>query len=334
MRAGAPVHGICSRRWRMAITLTQLRSFLAVVRTGSVTAAADELVVTQPSVSAAVAALGREVGAELTERVGRSVRPSRAGSAFAPYAADVIGLLEQGARAAREAAGAVEREVRVAAVTTAGEHILPPLMEAFASRRPDIAFSVDVGNRRRVFDRLLTHRADVAIGGRPEANGEIAGTRFLENPIVIITAPSDPLAAQRSIPVEELVGRPWLLREEGSGTRAMTEEFLAAHDIRPRTLTLGSNGAIKQAARVGLGVSLLSRLAVGLELDMGLLSTIDVQPSSLPRRHWYLLSSERGRPRPVVEEFIAFVRSADGRRAIEQAAHAAVAARNAQPSRS
>src|SRR4051812_30293450 len=88
----------------MAVTLTQLVAFLAVVRRGSVTAAAEELVVTQPSVSAAVAALERELGVALTERAGRTLRPTPAGAAYAPYAADVPGLLEQGARAAREAA--------------------------------------------------------------------------------------------------------------------------------------------------------------------------------------------------------------------------------------
>src|SRR5213596_2603789 len=97
----------------MAVTVTQLRSFLAVVRTGSVTAAADELVVSQPSVSAAVSALTRELGVELTERVGRSVRPSAAGSAFVSYAEDVIGLLDQGARAAREAADVEATELRI-----------------------------------------------------------------------------------------------------------------------------------------------------------------------------------------------------------------------------
>jgi LysR family transcriptional regulator, low CO2-responsive transcriptional regulator len=122
----------------VAITLTQLRSFLAVLRTGSVTGAAEELVVTQPSVSAAVSALSRELGVELTERVGRSIQPSPAGQAFAPFASDVIGLLDQGGRAAREAADVASSELRLAAVTTAGEHIVPPLIEAFRSRHPDI----------------------------------------------------------------------------------------------------------------------------------------------------------------------------------------------------
>ncbi|MDQ3644568.1 MAG: LysR family transcriptional regulator [Actinomycetota bacterium] len=300
----------------MAITLTQLRSFLAVVHSGSVTGAADELVVTQPSVSAAVSALSAEVGAALTEREGRGVRATPAGRAFATYAADVVGLLEQGARAAREAADATAREVRIAAVTTAGEHIVPPLLEAFSERYPDIALSLDVGNRERVFERVRRHRSDIAIGGRPPREG-IEGERFLDNPVAIIAAPSDPLAGRASVPIGELEGRPWLLREEGSGTRAMTEEFLSTHGLDPPILTLGSNGAIKQGARAGLGLALQSSLAAVLELELGLLVTLDVA-AALPERHWYLLRASRGPLRPPVEKFLAFARSSEGHEAIER----------------
>ena len=299
----------------MAITQTQLRSFLAVFRTGSVTAAADELIVTQPSVSAAVSALSRELGVDLTERNGRSIRPTPAGEAFVPYAADVLGLLEQGTRASREAAQVAAKELRIAAVTTAGEHIVPPLMQAFSASHPEIALSLDVGNRERVFERVRSHRSDVAVGGRPPSEG-VLGERFLENPIAIITAPDDPLAGKRALPIEELGGRPWLLREEGSGTRTMTEEFLAAYELRPPLLTLGSNGAIKEAARAGLGVALQSRLTARLELEVGLLATIDVN-ARLPQRHWYLLRPEHGPLRPPVEEFLTFVRS-EGRQALER----------------
>ena len=302
----------------MAITLTQLRSFLAVVRTGSVTGAAEELVVTQPSVSAAVSALSRELGVDLTERVGRSVRPSAAGHAFATYAADVVGLLDQGRRAAREAAEAADKELRIAAVTTAGEHIVPRVMEAFSTNHPEITLSVDVGNRERVFARLRSHRSDVAIGGRPPSEGGVVGEPFLDNAIVIIAAPGDPLTGRRSVAVEELADRPWLLREEGSGTRAMTEEWLATHDLRPEILTLGSNGAIKEGARAGLGISLQSRLAAELELDLGLLSTIPVR-DALPERRWYVLRAEHGPVRPPVEAFISFLRSDEGRAAIQRA---------------
>jgi DNA-binding transcriptional LysR family regulator len=300
----------------MAVTVTQLRSFLAVVRTGSVTAAADELVVSQPSVSAAVSALTRELGVELTERVGRNVRPSPAGKVFAAYAADVIGLLDQGARAARETADRAATELRIGAVTTAGEYIVPQLMQAFAAHHPEVTLSVDVGNRERVFERLRTHRSDIAIGGRPPEDG-IVGQPFLENPIVVVTAPDDPLANGRRVRVEQLGSRPWLLREEGSGTRSMTEEFLAGHDLHPPTRTLGSNGAIKQAARAGLGVSLQSRLATHLEVQLGLLATIHVDVP-LPHRHWYVIRPAHGPMRPAVEQFLGFVHSGEAKLAVER----------------
>jgi LysR family transcriptional regulator, low CO2-responsive transcriptional regulator len=300
----------------MAVTVTQLRSFLAVVRTGSVTAAAEELVVSQPSVSAAVSALSRELGVELTERVGRNVRPSPAGKVFASYAADVVGLLGQGARAAREAADRAVTELRIGAVTTAGEHIAPQLMQAFHERHPEVTLSVDVGNRERVFERLRTHRSDIAIGGRPPDDGFVA-ERFLDNPIVVITAADDPLAQARRVRVEELGARPWLLREEGSGTRSMTEEFLAAHDLHPPVRTLGSNGAIKQAARAGLGISLQSRLATHLEVELGLLGTVRVDVP-LPRRQWYAIRPAHGPVRPAVEQFLIFLRSGDAEAAVER----------------
>jgi LysR family transcriptional regulator, low CO2-responsive transcriptional regulator len=301
----------------MAITMTQLRSFIAVAETGSVTAAADDLYVTQPSVSAAVSALSKELGVELTERLGRSVELSAAGKAFAPFAANVLGLLEQGGRAAREAAGAAARELRIAAVTTAAEHIVPQLVQEFAARRPELTLTLDVGNRERVFREVANHGVDVAIGGRPPATGQLSGEPFLDNPIQLITAPDDPLARRRSVPVEELGGRPWLLREPGSGTRAMTEEFLAGHELNPKMLTLGSNGAIKQATRAGLGVSLQSRAATALELNNGLLATISLR-EPLPERQWFALWPSTGPLREPAREFLDFVTSTAAKRLVER----------------
>jgi LysR family transcriptional regulator, low CO2-responsive transcriptional regulator len=301
----------------MAITLTQLRSFLAVLETGSVTGAAEELYVTQPSVSAAVSALSKELGVELTNRIGRSVEPTAAGEVFAPYAAHVIGLLDQGARAANEAAGAAARELRIAAVTTAAEHIVPQLVQEFSAFHPELTLTLDVGNRQRVFRELASHTADVAIGGRPPTGGQLSGEPFLDNPILLITAPGDPLARRRSVPVVELGMRPWLLREPGSGTRTMTEEFLARHELSPRMLTMGSNGAIKQAARAGLGVSLQSRAATALELKHGLLGTISLR-EPLPKREWFVLWPSVGPLREPVREFRDFVTSAAAKRLVER----------------
>jgi LysR family transcriptional regulator, low CO2-responsive transcriptional regulator len=300
----------------MAVTLTQLSAFLAVVRRGSVTAAAEELVVTQPSVSAAVSALERELGAQLTERAGRTVAPTPAGRAYLPYAAHVIGLLDRGRRAAREAATPAGQTLRVSAVTTAGEHLAPLLLQAFRAQHPELEVSLDVGNRETVFRRLADHVVDIAITGRVPDDSGLLGDRFADNDIVLVTAPSDPLARRRWVAVEELGSRPWLVREQGSGTRVMCEEYLAAHGLSPELLTLGSNGAIRSAARVGLGVALISRVAVALELEHRLLGVIHVR-GGLPHRSWYLARSAVAPTSEGVELFTRFVHSPAARRVLE-----------------
>ncbi|MEA2297177.1 MAG: LysR family transcriptional regulator, low CO2-responsive transcriptional regulator [Solirubrobacteraceae bacterium] len=292
----------------MAITLTQLRSFLAVVHEGSTAAAAERLFVTQPSISAAVSALSQELGVKLTERVGRGVRPSPAGAAFTPYAADVIGLLDEGRRAAVEAAGQASRELRIAAVTTAAEYLVPTLMQAYGELNPEIDLALDVGNRDRVLRQLLEHEADIAIGGRPPGGDRLTGAAFMKNEIALIARADHPLTDGREATLEELGDCTWLLREEGSGTRAMTEHYLEAHGLRPRVLTMGSNGAIKHAARAGLGIALQSLLAIELELEAGVLRTIKVG-APLPLRDWYVLCSAVGPRRAHVEDFMAFVAS-------------------------
>ncbi len=296
----------------MAITLTQLTAFLAVVRGGSVTAAADELVVTQPSVSSALAALGRELDCELFERAGRGIRLTPAGAAFAPYAADVLGLLERGRVAAREATAVAARRLEIAAVTTAAESFVPGMMRAFAEQHPDIDLELVVGNRQDVLERVSRHSADVAITGKPPEDDRLVVEPFMENEIVCITAPDDPAAADGPVIPEQLSDRRWLLREPGSGTRALNEQFLADYGLGPKTLTLGSNGAIKQAARAGLGVSLLSKAAVETELESGWLGELRLAggPEARP---WFLLRSAIGPVRPAVALFTSFVMAQDRR---------------------
>ena len=203
----------------MAITVTQLNTFLAVIRGGSVTAAADQLMVTQPSVSSAIASLGRELGCELFERSGRGVRLTAAGEAFEPYATDVIGLLHAGRQSAREASEAASRRLRLIAVTTAAESFVPPLMSAFSQRHPAIELTLDVDNRSAVLDRILSHSADVAVLGTPPAEERLAAEPLAPNEIVCIAAPGDPATTRAGVRVAELADRPWLLREPGSGTR-------------------------------------------------------------------------------------------------------------------
>src|SRR6266700_882142 len=169
----------------MAVTLTQIRAFLAVRNAGSVHGAASQLLVSQPSVSAAVASLGRELGVALFERHGRGVRLTEPGEAFAPYAAQLLGLLEQGRSAAAEAAHPETSKVRLAAVNTAGEYLIPPLILACRELHPGINILLEVGNRATVFERLESRRADIGIGGRPPGRG-LVGYPLVGNELVVV----------------------------------------------------------------------------------------------------------------------------------------------------
>jgi LysR family transcriptional regulator, low CO2-responsive transcriptional regulator len=301
----------------MAVTLNQLASFLAVAREGSVSAAAEKLYVPQPSISAAVSALSKEVGVDLTERVGRGIGLTAAGEAFRPYAADVLGLIQQGRRAAAEAADSETKSLSIVAVATAAEYVVPLLLRAFSALHPEIKLALEVENRAALFDRVLEHEADVAIAGRPPEDDRIEGRAFLPNEIALIAATGDELAGGKPIAAESLADRVWLQREQGSGTRELVTDFLAEHDLRPQTLTLGSNGAIKEAVRLGLGVSLQSRMAVEHDLADGTLVEIPVR-GGLPRRQWYTLRSATVPPRPAVELFLEFAHGPAGRRAFKR----------------
>lgn len=299
------------------MTFGQLRTFLAVVRAGSIHGAATALFVSEPSVSAGITALEKHLRLELFERHGRGIRLTQAGEAFARAAAEALGTLEQGVDAARHAADPGTGRLRLAAVTTAGEVIVPPALQAFGERHPRIEPVLEVGNRALVIERVAAREADLGIGGRPPPGSGLTGTRFLDNPLILVAAAAHPLTTLRTrIDAAALSDVTWLVREPGSGTRTTTEDYLREREISPRAmLTLGSNGAVRQAAVVGLGVTLISAHAVASDLRSGALA--QVRAPGLPlRRAWFVLQNQRGALPPSAALFLAFLGSAAGRRVL------------------
>lgn len=277
------------------MTLGQLRTFLMLAATGSVRAAAERLFVTQPAVSAALASLQQEVGAALVAREGRGLRLTPAGEAFADYARRALGLLDEGMTAAVTAAEPERGRVRLAAVTTAGERLAPALLAGFVAQHPGVDVSLEVGNRRRIWDLLAHHEADVAIGGRPPASAVTLATRPHQLVVVAARPPGSPPPARRrrlarKATLAELARATWLLREPGSGTRASAEELLGQLDIEPKVLTLGSNGAVVESVRIGLGITLVSRDAVDEYLAGGDLEEWRYGPLPIDRA-WHLVAA-------------------------------------------
>ncbi len=269
------------------MTPQQLRALGAVADTGSVRGAAAELVVSQPAVSAALGALQRDLGVALVEREGRGLRMSEPGTVLAGYARRLLALWEEARVATVSSVDPAGGDLRLAAVTTAGEHVLPAALASFASRFPQVRILLEVGNRRRVWELLVAGGVDLAVGGRPPADLGLASLGTAPHELVLVAAPGGP----REASLDEALRRSWLVREEGSGTRATTDELLAGLDADPVRLTLGSNGAIREAAVAGLGVALIHRAAVERELAGGGLVEWRVGPLPL-RRRWHLVGRE------------------------------------------
>jgi DNA-binding transcriptional LysR family regulator len=286
------------------MTLNQLRTFLAVAEHESVHGAAQELVVTQAAVSASLAALQKALGLALVTPDGRGLRLTDAGRAYAGYVRRIIGLLDEAGLAAAACADPERRELRIAAVTTAAEQVVPGILGGFRRDHPLTGVRLEAGNRDQVRSLLDRHLVDLVVSGRPEPGWEVAVHAVRPHELVVVAAPDLAAAARAAGPGDTaglltwLARQTWLLREPGSGTRASTAALLAEVDIAPLALMVGSNGAIRESARVGLGVTLVSRDAVAAELSGGTLAEIGV-PGTPLHRDWYLLARREELPPPA-----------------------------------
>jgi len=276
-----------------------------VAETGSVRAAAEQLVVTQAAVSASLAALQRSLGLQLIRPDGRGLRLTSAGEEYAAYAHRVLGLLDEARLAAVAAADPERGELRIAAVTTAAEQIVPGLLSGYRRRHPHTGVLLEAGNRERVRTLLEQHRVDLALAGRPEPGWDVQVHAVRPHELVVVSAPELAAGSAAGSGAGDTAGmlrwlsrQPWLLREPGSGTRLSTEALLAELDIAPPTLTVGSNGAIRESAAVGLGVTLVSRDAVAHELASGRLAEVRV-PGTPLHRDWYLIAHPGRLPLPA-----------------------------------
>ncbi|SFN44663.1 LysR family transcriptional regulator [Actinomadura madurae] len=284
------------------MTEARLRTFVALADTGSVRAAARRLYVTESAVSAAVAALTRDLGVALVRKQGRGIGLTEAGTAYAGYARQVLGLLEEGRAAARGAADPGRGTLRLAAVTTAADQLLPDLLASFRERWPEVELTLEVGPRRQVWSSLAAHEADLVLAGRAPAEAAATVLARRPNELVVVGAPA--VAAGF-----DLARTPWVMREPGSGTRASADAYLAERETAPPRLVLGSNGAVVAGAAAGLGVALVSRDAVGAELEAGRLVVVGAPGMPLDRP-WHAVAGAA--PTPTTLLFVRHLLDAPG----------------------
>jgi LysR family transcriptional regulator, low CO2-responsive transcriptional regulator len=275
--------------------LHRLRLFLTVARLGSYTAAARELSIAQPAVSHQVKALEGELGVHLFDRRGRGIELTSAGHALLETCNDVFHSLDEGARALAELSVGARGTVDIAADTTSGIYVVPAALGSFHRSHPGIDVTLHVENRDGVLRRLTERTCDLAVMADPPSAIGVEVAPFVLDRLVAIAAPDHPLGGQGSITLGTLTEERFLLREVGSGTRAATERLFARAGLRLEpAMELGSTGAIKQAVAAGLGISVVSRWAIDLELQVGRLALLDVVGLPIERR-WSIVNLEARR---------------------------------------
>ena len=290
------------------ITLNQLRVFEAVSRLSGFSRAARELHLAQPTVSMQVKQLADSVGMPLFEQVGKKTYLTQAGGMVQASAREVFDALARLEMQLAELKGIKRGRLKVSVVTTA-KYFIPRLLGPFMERYPGIEIALDVGNRTEIVARVTRNEDDLYIMGMPPAGMGIQRHPFVENPIVAIAPRGHALVGKRRVSLARLAQEPFLLREQGSGTRMAAERFLKERGIKLNVrMELGSNEAIKQAVAGGLGLSLLSLHALTAELARGDLALLEVE--ALPiRRSWYIVHPAGKHLSVVAQAFFDYLKA-------------------------
>ena len=290
----------------MHLTLKQLQFFEAVARLRSYTRAAEELNLTQPAVYIQVKRLAETMGLPLFEQIGKSVALTETGEMLLRHTRAIFEEMESIEAKAFELKGLNRGRLRIVNVTTVNYYV-PVLLRTFCNRFPGITISVEVANRQELLHALSENTADIGIMGRPPEEMDLISEPFLENPLVIVAPPSHPLAKARNIPLSDMANQDFLMRERGSGTRGAMQRFFAEHEIDVRSsIEVSGAEAQKQGVQAGLGLALISRDAVELEVSSGRL--VELPVSGLPiQRAWYIVHRTGKHLSPATQAFKKFI---------------------------
>ena len=274
---------------RLEQSCHQLAIFLEVVRWGSVTRAAEALILSQPSVSAQIKTLERSLGVPLFAKAGRGIRLTEAGEIVAEYARRIFGLAEELAETVADLRGLAVGRLVLGASTTPAEYLLPETLGRFKRVYPGIAIELRIANTQRIVERILAFELDLGFIGEEVVDDRLVRLSYRDDEIVPVVAANHPLAEARDPAPDEVVAPGLIVREAGSATRATAERHLATLGLHPPIMMeLGSNEAIKRAVATGSGLAFLSRGSIEPECRAGLLAVIDA-PALVTRRSFWVV---------------------------------------------
>ena len=287
----------------MAVTFRQLRVFEATARLGRLTAAADEQALSQSAASQSLKELESALSYQLFNRCGRELLMSDQGKDVLPRVRQILDLVE-GLKSS--ASTEISGHLRVVASVTIGSYLLPHLMAKFISRYPDVEPDLKVTNTRHVIEALEKGQAHVGMIEGPALHNQLDITPWQQDRLEIFCNRAHPLAEIGRLELDQIPQQRWVLREEGSGTRAIFDQAILRVDSRINlALALNRQEAIKQAVKAGLGIGCLSRLSIAEEVAAGdlviLKTTLDLT------RRMSLVTQPAGQNGVIALSFVDFL---------------------------
>ena len=295
------------RRYLRHGTLPQLRVFEASARLGSLTRAAAELHIAQPTASVQIKKLADTVGLALFEQVGRRVYLTDAGQRLYAGCLEVFRALSTIEDELNGLRTMESGHLRLAVCST-GKHFAPRMLGAFLGRYPGVEVALEIHNRKTLLDRLAGNEDDLYVFASALDRDDVVTQALLPNPLVVFARDDHPLAAARHISFERLAAEPFLMREAGSGTRQHATRLFARHGLAPRiSMELSDDEAIREAILAGLGISIMSRFTLGIEPEPSRLICLDVEGFPL-ENHWHFAYPIGKQLSPTARAFMEFAR--------------------------
>lgn len=279
----------------MILDLHKLRIFQTIVESGSFTRAADQLMMTQPTISQQLAMLEAQLGTRLIERdTRRRISLTPAGEALLPYAAKLLAVSAEAAEAARAAADLADRTLRLGVGHTLAIYLLPHLISRFKGQYPSFPVRITVGNTAELLAAVASEMVEVALVGSPAEHPDLVVEPFMQDQLVVIVPPGDPWASRSEVDLAEIPQRTVLTREPGSALHATVERLLGAPFVAgDSVLQLGETEAIKRSVEAGLGVALIQGITIERELAAGTLCKLRLLGCDDSRTYSYATRSQQ-----------------------------------------
>lgn len=289
-------------------TLRQLQVFEAVARLGSVTRAAEEIFLAQPTVSMQLKKLSDTIGSRLIEQVGNRIHLTDVGSEVYAACQEIFNSLTELESKVADIKGLKRGRLRLAVITSA-KYLAPQLLGHFCRKHPGVDVTLKVTNRENLLERMAAYQDDLYIFGQPPHNIEVEAYPLILNPLVIMAGRDHPLVSRARIPLKRVLEEPFVMREPGSGTRAAFERLVSSKGLTPPEVRMefASNEAIKQVVAAGLGITVLSLHSLTLEGTSGPIALLDVEGFPI-ERHWYVVYPKGRKLSMVGQTFLDYVK--------------------------